>query len=305
MFCKKCKYHSSDHLNACPKCGQDWQSIRERLNLAWVRESNFLWLGAKAGQGAVEQDGFLFEDAAAEAGNTTAEAAMGAGPDAFDAVTDDMDEHLEPTILDDEDLSGGEALPADETALEGLDIDLDALLGSLEEEQQKTEDPAVVEEQTLQGLEVPGLEDLLEDADLDPISTGGGMPPKAPEPSGPKVEKLDFISLDDLPLETSVDEPGKAVIEPAAATPEPAFVDLEEVGDIDDLEIDPALLKTTSEPEIIQKDAVSVPAEDDGNLLDVLELSFDEDDEALLSDLGLSEKDLREAMDKAQPAKKK
>ncbi len=38
MYCKSCKYTSFDHLQACPRCGQDWSEVQKALNLDWLVE---------------------------------------------------------------------------------------------------------------------------------------------------------------------------------------------------------------------------------------------------------------------------
>lgn len=43
MYCKKCKYHASDHLNACPKCGVSWEEARKSLFLNWLTTGGSPW----------------------------------------------------------------------------------------------------------------------------------------------------------------------------------------------------------------------------------------------------------------------
>ena len=38
MYCKSCKYTSFDHLQSCPRCGQDWSEVQKALNLDWLVE---------------------------------------------------------------------------------------------------------------------------------------------------------------------------------------------------------------------------------------------------------------------------
>jgi len=38
MYCKSCKFTSFDHLQACPRCGQDWSDVQKALNLDWLVE---------------------------------------------------------------------------------------------------------------------------------------------------------------------------------------------------------------------------------------------------------------------------
>ena len=44
MYCKKCKFHSFDHVSACPKCGADWEESRKALYLNWISASGVNWL---------------------------------------------------------------------------------------------------------------------------------------------------------------------------------------------------------------------------------------------------------------------
>lgn len=43
MFCSKCKFTSFDHLLRCPKCGFEWNKIREDLQLAWLQAPGYNW----------------------------------------------------------------------------------------------------------------------------------------------------------------------------------------------------------------------------------------------------------------------
>jgi hypothetical protein len=44
MYCKQCGFHSFDHLQACPKCGHTWETVRKSLGLQWIREPKGTWL---------------------------------------------------------------------------------------------------------------------------------------------------------------------------------------------------------------------------------------------------------------------
>jgi hypothetical protein len=44
MYCKQCGFHSFDHLQSCPKCGQNWETIRKVLGLQWIEEPQGNWL---------------------------------------------------------------------------------------------------------------------------------------------------------------------------------------------------------------------------------------------------------------------
>ena len=48
MYCKKCKFHSFDHVSACPKCGTDWEESRKALYLNWISATGVNWLAQEA-----------------------------------------------------------------------------------------------------------------------------------------------------------------------------------------------------------------------------------------------------------------
>ena len=52
MYCKKCKFHSFDHVSTCPKCGADWEESRKSLYLNWLSASGVNWLERDAQQAA-------------------------------------------------------------------------------------------------------------------------------------------------------------------------------------------------------------------------------------------------------------
>lgn len=43
MYCKKCRFHSFDHVSTCPKCGADWEEGRKALYLNWITASGVNW----------------------------------------------------------------------------------------------------------------------------------------------------------------------------------------------------------------------------------------------------------------------
>jgi hypothetical protein len=43
MYCKQCGFHSFDHLQSCPKCGQNWETTRKVLGLQWIEEPQENW----------------------------------------------------------------------------------------------------------------------------------------------------------------------------------------------------------------------------------------------------------------------
>lgn len=52
MYCKKCRFHSFDHVAACPKCGADWEETRKALYLSWITASGVNWVAPVAAKAA-------------------------------------------------------------------------------------------------------------------------------------------------------------------------------------------------------------------------------------------------------------
>jgi hypothetical protein len=52
MYCKKCRFHSFDHIAACPKCGANWDETRKALYLGWITGSGVNWLAPVAAKAA-------------------------------------------------------------------------------------------------------------------------------------------------------------------------------------------------------------------------------------------------------------
>ena len=52
MYCKKCRFHSFDHVAACPKCGADWEETRKALYLSWITSSGVNWVAQVAAKAA-------------------------------------------------------------------------------------------------------------------------------------------------------------------------------------------------------------------------------------------------------------
>ena len=44
MYCKKCRFHSFDHVATCPKCGADWEETRKALYLNWITATGVNWV---------------------------------------------------------------------------------------------------------------------------------------------------------------------------------------------------------------------------------------------------------------------
>jgi hypothetical protein len=57
MYCKKCKFHSFDHVGTCPKCGADWEETRKSLYLNWLSASGVNWLAKDTAPAAATPQG--------------------------------------------------------------------------------------------------------------------------------------------------------------------------------------------------------------------------------------------------------
>jgi hypothetical protein len=64
MYCKKCKFHSFDHVSACPKCGADWEDVRKALYLNWIASNEANWLNPKkkTAQAEIEISAFMGQE---------------------------------------------------------------------------------------------------------------------------------------------------------------------------------------------------------------------------------------------------
>lgn len=84
MYCKKCKFHSFDHVSTCPKCGADWEETRKALYLNWITASGTNWLApaTSAPQAAPAPSPFVSE---------------ATGSDSFDSMSDASDGYYATT----------------------------------------------------------------------------------------------------------------------------------------------------------------------------------------------------------------
>lgn len=181
MYCKKCRFHSYDHVGKCPKCGADWEEARKALYLNWITASGFNWLAPAT---------------------PTAEAGSAATPD---AAPDDSDALLESLS----ESSAGQAYAAAPTPPAGAsrrDDDIDvSIFPELDFTAPgpgpKTPAPKQNEDIFLDSLPV---EDIVE---LD-FSSSDDAPaaPKAQPISKPKREDLFIPELEEM-LSPLTDEP--------------------------------------------------------------------------------------------------
>lgn len=89
MYCKKCRFHSYDHVGKCPKCGADWEEARKALYLNWITASGFNWLApatptaetmSAAGAGVMADDSDALLESLSEASMGQAYAAAPTPP---------------------------------------------------------------------------------------------------------------------------------------------------------------------------------------------------------------------------------
>ena len=109
MYCKICNYTSFDHLPTCPKCGYEWDSDREKLNLKWIKHNKIAWLtweeavpSEKINQ--KETFSFILEDnqARASSGESVQSDNIANRQTEPQTASDDVEIDLEFSLVDDE-----------------------------------------------------------------------------------------------------------------------------------------------------------------------------------------------------------
>ncbi|NLY40767.1 MAG: hypothetical protein GX055_03980 [Desulfovibrionales bacterium] len=183
MYCKRCKFHSFDHLKDCPKCGITWEESRQALGLAWL--------------------------AAATSWETVS---VPESPDAELSSAQDVQAHISADLdadLASLDFSETDPVPAPEQAAppeppsspqdDGLDVshipDLDFSLDFSEPELEQPRSPAADDHAP---ADMPEAQSLLVDLGQDELSVSDqSVPAQQPAPVQPeeKMIELDF-SLD-------------------------------------------------------------------------------------------------------------
>jgi hypothetical protein len=185
MYCTKCKFTTFDHSLSCPKCGLEWNALRERLNLAWITAPGYDWFGNGAAGAALagtdEADletidpGVLFEDQ------------LKAESPVLQELSFDEFEEVNLGVADNEPFSLKNAPPA------GKDQDHSA--GSMPEIELSGSEDADLDD-TLLGREVDDIATIELDLDEQPVPA---------QPSNGRTTNTHFaaeeLSLDDLDLE--------------------------------------------------------------------------------------------------------
>ena len=98
MYCKKCRFHSFDHVSACPKCGADWEETRKALYLNWITAGGVNWVAAPK---AAEKDSAGAAQKASAASSQPAQEfpeMVVAAPAAASAKSEDIDMSLFPEL---------------------------------------------------------------------------------------------------------------------------------------------------------------------------------------------------------------
>lgn len=107
MYCKKCRFHSYDHVGKCPKCGVDWEETRKALYLNWITASGFNWLApttstaetvSAAGSGAMADDSDALLDSLSESSPGQAYAAAPAPSSGAGGRDTDIDVSIFPEL---------------------------------------------------------------------------------------------------------------------------------------------------------------------------------------------------------------
>jgi hypothetical protein len=210
MYCKKCKFHSFDHVSTCPKCGADWEETRKALYLNWITASGVNWIASAktdSQSAATTQPAQTFRSTPAPA--AAAPAALDSDP-LLDALSDSSST-FRPTLV---------ATPSP-AARRDADIDV-SLFPELDFSTYQPEAPAKTQTSTPVSatptvnddlfLESVPAEEVLE---LD-FSTVAEAPtaPKTPAPAKPKREDLFIPELEEM-LAPLTDEPRPTPKKPA------------------------------------------------------------------------------------------
>lgn len=197
MYCKKCKFHSFDHVSTCPKCGADWEESRKALYLNWITASGVNWLSPEL---SVPQ--------------TAPE------PSAVTTTSSDEDTYLDSLSQSSTDYSATPPAPPAQATNRDADIDVSLfpeLDFAMTDSKPETPAPAPKRSAAVSKsdddlfLESLPVDEMVE---LD-FSTSFDAPaePKAQAPSKPKREDLFIPELEEM-LAPLTDEPRPAPSQP-------------------------------------------------------------------------------------------
>jgi hypothetical protein len=200
MYCAKCKFTSFDYPATCPKCGIEWNALKEKLNLAWISAPGYDWLADDQSNGSrtpttastvseTTESPFAFEDMGKSEPQAASlqelsfdefeEVNIGvADNDPFalkrapaaqqnsdleDFLTDPADKGMPEVSLSDDEL-GNTLLNQEIDNIAGMELDLDELTdASLQKPESKSNIPDNNGDLSLDDLDLE-LEDLVQEA---------------------------------------------------------------------------------------------------------------------------------------------
>jgi len=130
MYCKKCRFHSYDHVGKCPKCGADWEEARKALYLNWITASGFNWLAptpaaetASAAGPDMADDSDALLNSLSESSAGQAYAAAPTPPSGAGSRDSDIDVSIFPEL----DFTGAASAPKTPAPRQDEEIFLDAM----------------------------------------------------------------------------------------------------------------------------------------------------------------------------------
>jgi len=241
MYCKSCKYTSFDHLQSCPRCGQDWSEVQKALNLDWLVEP----APQPKGQDSpyLNPEEFAFQNQ--QETSTAAETGLEDSQLEFASVDEAGQLQAGQSGLIDfeleEDSEGSSHVEEDEIVISEPEIDLEAETGLLDFSDQEDKAGTVPEEDE---ISFPELDELFSVRNQ-PKDREQEKSVEAESSSGPDdgLDMLLDMDLDDEGDFAGEEEPGQpAADQPNSSQAESRTSDEDDSSDLstlfDDIEID-------------------------------------------------------------------
>ncbi|MGM0611638.1 MAG: hypothetical protein ACQES5_11220 [Thermodesulfobacteriota bacterium] len=273
MYCSKCKYTSFDHLDKCPKCGQNWSETKKALNLEWLGYNEKPWIDeARADFGFEKNDEpqlisgydesedmeFTFDENSGQNEDNEVEIEELAETSTDDGIIDyfqeDTEESGEPVL--EFELEENKSGPREKEP-ENLEDEIDISQLEWEEDELGATAPEAPEKQS----ELSGQDDNLQNK-----------------------EKNEVVGLQDVDLEEiDISEP-----EQEPATEKQATEDLGGEDDLDDLDLNFDDDEANSTDDFDENNNTQTPgsqAEEDEDI--AINLTLDDFDEDILDEAGL------------------
>jgi hypothetical protein len=219
MYCKSCKFTSFDHLQACPRCGQDWSDVQKALNLDWLVEQVSQSRGQDSPYLRPEELAFQDRKEAVAAG----EAGQEAGGLEFSSLEENSHQAAQTGLIDfelDEDTEDSAQNDEDEIVISEPEIDLDAETSLLDFSDEGQEE-AVQEGEGEEEISFPELDEL--------FSVRGSAQDSETSPAPDAAHEVDddLDVLMDLDLESEDDQEAAQ----AEESPKPADTPDSDQGD--------------------------------------------------------------------------